>query len=400
MYTECPNCHTYFKITPKQLKAAKGKVRCGSCQHVFNALTQLVEKIPPKTSVASKIEKTSDNAQSIISRQDTKSENISLSPSSESINLADTQPGEDSFFLDDVSEIAVDSEGFNLDHAPDKLDDINKDIDDALNNLFEDDFDVKAKSTLDEPESKKKTPVEKRKEFSELDLGDDLLFEEQSDEDSLVAALEGEDAFSSADALDTEHSEWETLTRPASPKERAKSQNVSKLDAVMSKVSGNLNISRAMWVMVICFLLLVLLGQFAYSKHQELVKYPMIKPVLELACGVINVLVDCEVPGPRDVSAIVSVEPNVVGHPNASNALLITSTIRNEADFNQPFPALVLTFSDINKNILARRIFLPSEYLSDEIDIDSGMLSKTSTQVMLEIVDPGEEAVNYEIDFR
>lgn len=400
MYTECPNCHTYFKITPKQLKAAKGKVRCGGCQHVFNALTHLVEKIPPRVSSASKIEKSVVDAQSKSSHPDVKSENVSLPSSSDSINFADPQSSVDSFFLDDVSEIAQEGDGLNLDSESSPLDDINKDIDDALDNLFEDDLELNTDSKSEALEPRKKRPTEEKKEVAELDLGDDLLFDEQNDEDPLVAELEGDDAFSSIDALGTEQVEWETLTRPASPKERGKSKDPSKLDAIMSKISGNLNISRAMWVMVVCFLLLILLGQFAYSKHQELVKYPMIKPVLELACSVINVFVDCEVPGPKEVSAIVSVEPNVVGHPNASNALLITSTIRNEADFNQPFPALILTFSDINKDILARRIFLPREYLSDEVDIESGMFSNTPTKVMLEIVDPGEAAVNYEIDFR
>jgi len=43
MITRCPNCNTSFRVTPEQLKAVQGKVRCGQCQHVFNAIDTLLE---------------------------------------------------------------------------------------------------------------------------------------------------------------------------------------------------------------------------------------------------------------------------------------------------------------------------------------------------------------------
>jgi len=35
--TGCPNCATRFRLTPEQLEAAGGMVRCGKCMTVFNA---------------------------------------------------------------------------------------------------------------------------------------------------------------------------------------------------------------------------------------------------------------------------------------------------------------------------------------------------------------------------
>lgn len=43
MLTCCPGCITTFRVTPEQLKLRAGKVRCGKCQTVFNALDSLVE---------------------------------------------------------------------------------------------------------------------------------------------------------------------------------------------------------------------------------------------------------------------------------------------------------------------------------------------------------------------
>ncbi|AOY01951.1 DUF3426 domain-containing protein [Jeongeupia sp. USM3] len=41
--TRCPNCHTAFNVTAAQLAAHKGKVRCGKCAFVFNALECMAE---------------------------------------------------------------------------------------------------------------------------------------------------------------------------------------------------------------------------------------------------------------------------------------------------------------------------------------------------------------------
>lgn len=47
MKTRCPNCQTVFRVTPEQLKARAGKVRCGTCQAAFNALDHLIENVDP-----------------------------------------------------------------------------------------------------------------------------------------------------------------------------------------------------------------------------------------------------------------------------------------------------------------------------------------------------------------
>lgn len=44
MLTRCPACATHFRVTPEQLKVRTGRVRCGECQNVFNALDSLIEE--------------------------------------------------------------------------------------------------------------------------------------------------------------------------------------------------------------------------------------------------------------------------------------------------------------------------------------------------------------------
>jgi predicted Zn finger-like uncharacterized protein len=52
MLTRCPTCSTAFRVTPEQLKARAGKVRCGHCNVVFNALESLEDAPPPAAAEA------------------------------------------------------------------------------------------------------------------------------------------------------------------------------------------------------------------------------------------------------------------------------------------------------------------------------------------------------------
>ncbi len=42
--TQCPHCDTVFQVSDEQLRVAQGRVRCGCCQGVFDALAHLYEQ--------------------------------------------------------------------------------------------------------------------------------------------------------------------------------------------------------------------------------------------------------------------------------------------------------------------------------------------------------------------
>jgi len=45
--TRCPHCDTWFRVQAGQLQAARGQVRCGECDHPFDALAELRDEPPP-----------------------------------------------------------------------------------------------------------------------------------------------------------------------------------------------------------------------------------------------------------------------------------------------------------------------------------------------------------------
>lgn len=57
MYTQCPACLTTFKVTPAQLEARGGMVRCGICSAVFHAKQRLLQ-VQPETKPAKTAQET------------------------------------------------------------------------------------------------------------------------------------------------------------------------------------------------------------------------------------------------------------------------------------------------------------------------------------------------------
>ena len=59
MLARCPECRTLFRLSASELKAAHGKVRCGICHSVFDALEALVDaQSEPPTRAASSARQT------------------------------------------------------------------------------------------------------------------------------------------------------------------------------------------------------------------------------------------------------------------------------------------------------------------------------------------------------
>ncbi len=55
MYTQCLNCETLFRVSAADLRAGHGKVRCGACNTVFNALYNLHDEPPAIPTVSERI---------------------------------------------------------------------------------------------------------------------------------------------------------------------------------------------------------------------------------------------------------------------------------------------------------------------------------------------------------
>jgi predicted Zn finger-like uncharacterized protein len=138
---------------------------------------------------------------------------------------------------------------------------------------------------------------------------------------------------------------------------------------------------------------LLLLLQIAILRFDTLSKHPSYRPFFSYACN----LVGCSLPPLLDTQQIRTTNLIVRSHPRQQNALIIDAILINNAQFSQAFPALQLEFNDINDQLVASRQLEPNEYLRGELAGAREMANNQPIQLSIEIVDPGDSAVNYQL---
>jgi predicted Zn finger-like uncharacterized protein len=65
--TRCPECATVYQVSPDQLKAAKGWLRCGQCQHVFDSTGLILAWSAEPTQPAEMLDVQSSSVESEVS---------------------------------------------------------------------------------------------------------------------------------------------------------------------------------------------------------------------------------------------------------------------------------------------------------------------------------------------
>lgn len=147
------------------------------------------------------------------------------------------------------------------------------------------------------------------------------------------------------------------------------------------------------WIAGIVFAVLLFGFQYIAYNFDRLARDDSYRGILSSACG----LFGCSIPDRDDIGLIRSTNLMVRSHPKAASALVVDAIITNRASFRQRFPDLELQFTDLSGNLVAAREFTPEEYLSGEVTGMKLMPSNQPIHIALEIVDPGSDAVNYQM---
>jgi predicted Zn finger-like uncharacterized protein len=145
----------------------------------------------------------------------------------------------------------------------------------------------------------------------------------------------------------------------------------------------------------VALLMPLFLGQVAYAERQQLADNAFARPWLERACSHLG----CRLPALRNSDTLALLSRDVRPHPSVPNALIISATLRNQADHVQAFPIVEITLADLDEHRIAMRRFKPQEYIDDARTIGAGLAPGASTALVFEVADPGKNAVAYEFKF-
>lgn len=147
---------------------------------------------------------------------------------------------------------------------------------------------------------------------------------------------------------------------------------------------------------VALMLLLLLSAQYLWRYLPVYSQVDWLRPHYTRIC----VLAGCEMPAYSRVISFRNDNTALRTHPDYPDAYLLVAQFHNAAPFPQPFPVVVLRFTSLDARTVAVREFSPGEYLPPGLLALDLMPPDSPVQFELELMNPGPEAVNYEVSFR
>ena len=150
------------------------------------------------------------------------------------------------------------------------------------------------------------------------------------------------------------------------------------------------------WAFGIFVLLIALATQGAYFYRSEIAaSVPEARPHLNKICELLR----CAVALPQR-PRLISIEASDMQATDPANPGLIalTATLRNHATIELGYPALDVVLTNIKEHTVARRIFLPAEYLDAGKDARAGIPSNAEITVRLNLDSGDLGAAGFRLD--
>jgi len=322
-------------------------------------------------------------------------------------------------------------EEYDSEDDDDEYEDDDSDDDDATEDFEEDDEDDDVHEVFEEYEDDEDVPEadddESAYDDEDADADDDAVTSEESEEfepeisfpdeeENDALELEATEDLASDDELEPQHqapaprrglNERTASDKTALHRQLATLEDDAGLDPLDDEALDALDEPvlldtapprrrLAMFALLLgnVMLLALLAWQHVDANIETLSRSARFAPLLPFACRI----VECPAVSRSQPDRFVSEQLLVRSHPRYAEALEVSLVFRNDAAQAQPFPALELGFHDPANRLIANRLFQPAEYLPPELNT-SEMPAQSSIQVMLELVDPGSEAVNYTLKF-
>ena len=151
---------------------------------------------------------------------------------------------------------------------------------------------------------------------------------------------------------------------------------------------------RREWVIAASALLVLLALQLVYFWRSEIAAYvPETKPLLNAACRPFQ----CSLSLPQRPSAItIEASDMQAGDPLRPGLTTLTTTLHNHASVALGYPALDVVLVNARDHTVARRIFVPAEYLDDK-ELVGGVPAHAETIVKLYIDTGNLEAAGFRL---
>ena len=151
-----------------------------------------------------------------------------------------------------------------------------------------------------------------------------------------------------------------------------------------------------LWAAAALLMLATLGAQMVYWYRSELAaSLPETRPLLAAACKYLHCSVDLP-QRPRELT--IEASDMQAADPANPGLVILTATLRNQGAITLGFPALDVVLTNTREHTVARRIFLPAEYLSERSDWRAGMAPRAEVTIRLNLDSGDLGAAGFRLD--
>ncbi|MCX7194144.1 MAG: zinc-ribbon and DUF3426 domain-containing protein [Proteobacteria bacterium] len=372
--TRCPHCETRFKISEAQFVAHQGMVRCGHCMQAFDSRPTFIPEQQQSDLLINAVASDTDAAEHVNT-----DEVVPEVPATEDAESSVSQ-----------TEVAHDISDSTVAHADDNPVPITPDDSSEYLPLQSD---VIVNEVVHDDEiSHDSQPV-----FSPDEMADhSIQHENVQDAGDIPLAVEtANELLHESDVRHDESLDFSHLTGngsiavphdagdvlPEQPDLALAAEHV-KQDDFEDEPPVASRRNAWPWFAGISISILLLMAQSAYFFRIGLAaRLPVIKPALAVYCHLLN----CSVPLPQNAELISIESSGLEAEPEHENQITLSALLRNRASYSLSFPVLALTLNDNQDKPMARRFFMPADYLPADESAQAGFLNSHEVSVKLRL---------------
>ena len=412
MLTQCPSCQTTFRVTSEILRVAYGQVRCGRCQTQFDATERLIEETDDGSTESGRYMRQPRQMQppppppgQIDVEEPIEHEDITLEGRHIEISgvypaLDETGSGDQQIREEIVEEwVEIGEEGATQDVDPEAVAEDLQAYEDATYEEQDDD-------DLRRPAADVTYEDQDEDEDDDRDLrrGAAQVNYEDEDADLLRAARELEAENQARAALSRQRAAVAaaparsfTSTRSSAGSRRGSAQLETaeeESDLDFSAPRSQRQPAARIWNILAPPLMLLLLVQVVHNYRATLARHPTIGAPLQSIYSALGMTLRPD----WNLHAYEVQQWGVVSDPATPGTLKVRASVKNLADYAQPYPLLKLVLEDRWGEQVRAREFEPSEYLDPTVASDRLLAPAQQTGATIAIVDPGPDAEGFRFD--
>jgi predicted Zn finger-like uncharacterized protein len=383
LITQCPNCATAFRVTPLDLRAHGGDVRCGRCAHVFNGYSMLatLRELEPARPAPPEAEQTARGISAVaaeMGKPDHVPEPALRQASGVESGSPLTQPAGSS-----VAQTVAEEAQHGVPPAPVASSSIPATGEQSAEELPVEELRA-GEAPSGEPEA---AAVPDESSIDRKVGGKEPVWRIQETDAQQRAFTAGngreEPVLRTPEAATQDQEEFseESYTPRAYASDKA-------------EIRQNAIAWTFAWALGSLILLFFLAAQAVYLYRAELaVMAPVAKPYLARYCE----LLDCTIRLPQRTKLLNIETSDMQPDTQRPGVITLSATVRNHASYPQAFPLFQLTLIDAKDRPLASRTFLPETYLGHKVEPTDAIAPNNEINISLHLDSGDLNAAGYRL---